>query len=233
MNKAIIYIRVSTGRQAAEGESLEMQEKRLRAYCVAQGFDVHEVIRDEGVSAKTPLALRPGGKRLLSQLGLAIRHVVVLKFDRMFRNTLDALATISHFNKVGISLHALDFGGQAIDTSTAFGQLIVTLRAGFAQMERDICRERTLDTVRHKRGKGESLGQIPFGYTNQGGQLVEDPRRPQVLAEIRRMHATGKGLRAIADIISSDYGAPFIASHATVWRLIKTNQEKTDAVSKL
>lgn len=227
--KAIIYIRVSTGRQVAEGESLEMQEKRLRAYCLAQGFDVHEVIRDEGVSAKTPLALRPGGKRLLAQLGPVIRHVVVLKFDRMFRNTLDALATIGHFNQAGISLHALDFGGQAIDTSTAFGQLIVTLRAGFAQMERDIGRERTLDAMRHKRGKGECLGQTPFGFTNVDGQLVEDPRRAKVMAEMQAMHAAGKGVRVIADIISSDYGAPFTVSHNTVWRLIKTNQEKTDA----
>lgn len=228
MTKAIIYIRVSTGRQVAEGESLEMQEKRLAAYCQAQNLEVHEIIRDEGVSAKIPLAKRPGGQRLLAQLGPAVPNVVVLKFDRMFRNTLDALTTIAAFKESGIHLHALDFGGSAIDTSTALGQLIVTMRAGFAQMERDICRERVLDTFRHKRAKGETLGQTPFGFTNVEGDLVPDPRRPKVLDEIMAMHKAGKGVRVIADIISSDYGAPFLASHSTIHRLIlKQPKEET------
>lgn len=227
--KAIIYIRVSTGRQATEGESLEMQEKRLAAYCQAQQLDVHEVIRDEGISAKVPLAKRPGGKRLLAQLGPAVPHVVVLKFDRIFRNTLDALTNLADFKERGIHLHALDFGGAAIDTSTALGQLIVTMRAGFAQMERDICRERVLDTFRHKRTKGETLGQTPFGYTNVEGNLVPDPRRPKVMAEMLAMHKAGKGVRVIADIITSDYGRPFACSHNTVARLIRkeTNEGAT------
>lgn len=229
--KAIIYIRVSTDRQAEEGESLDMQEKRLRAYCEAQRLDVVEVIRDEGITAKIPLAKRPGGKRLLAQLGPVIRHVVVLKFDRIFRNTIDALVNIAEFDQHGISLHALDFGGSAIDTRSAFGKLVVTLRAGFAQMESDLGRERTRDAMRHKKSKGEFLGQLPFGYSNEHGLLVMHPLRPKVMAEMVRMHQAGKGVRAIADIISSDYGkqGPFLISHNTVNRLIKKEMEKPHA----
>lgn len=229
--KAIIYIRVSTGRQATEGESLEVQEERLRAYCIAQRFDVHEVISDEGVTAKIPLAKRPGGKRLLAQLGPVIKHVVVLKFDRMFRNTLDALTNIADFKDRGVSLHALDFGGSAIDTSTAFGTLIVTMRAGFAQMEHEIGRERTLEAMRHKKTKGEFLGQVPFGYSNEHGLLIMHPDRPKVVKQMIDMHHAGHGVRVIADIISSDYGkaGPFKISHNTAHRIIKKEMENPHA----
>lgn len=227
--KAIIYIRVSTPRQALEGESLAVQEDRLLAYCQAKGFDVTEIIRDEGITSKIPLHKRPGGKRLLAQLGPVIKHVAIFKFDRMFRNTLEALTTIAEFDKHGVSLHALDFGGSAIDTSSAFGRLIVTMRAGFAQMEREVNSERTREAMNHKRRKGESLGQLPFGYTLDGPLIVEHPDRKKVMAEMMRMHGEGKGVRVIADIISSDYGAPFIISHNTVHRLInkEKNREQT------
>lgn len=227
--KAIIYIRVSTPRQVREGESLAVQEDRLMAYCKAKDFDVVEIIRDEGVTSKIPLAKRTGGKRLLAQVGPVIKNVVIFKFDRMFRNTLEALTTIAEFDKHGVSLHALDFGGAAIDTSSPLGKLMVTVRAGFAQMEREVNSERTRDAMQHKRRKGESLGQIPFGYTLDGPLITMHPDRPKVMAEILRLHEMGKGVRVIADIISADYGEPFLVSHNTVHRLIKKEFENAKA----
>lgn len=229
MNKAIIYIRVSTPRQAQEGESLAVQEDRLTAYCQAKGFNVIEIIRDEGVTSKIPLHKRPGGKRLMAQLGPVVKHVVIFKFDRMFRNTLEALTTIAELDKHGVSLHALDFGGAAIDTSSAMGKLIVTMRAGFAQMEREINSERTREAMGHMRKRGHCLGQKPFGFMLDGPLLVEHPDREKVLKQMVEMSDAGKGVRVIADIISSDYGGCFVVSHNTVHRLIKQYKEKHNA----
>ena len=42
-NRAVLYVRVSTEDQAKEGFSLAAQEERLRAYCLAKGWDIADV----------------------------------------------------------------------------------------------------------------------------------------------------------------------------------------------
>lgn len=61
---AVAYVRVSTEEQAKEGVSLEAQEARPRAYCTAQGLELVAVLREEGASAASPLASRPGAELL-------------------------------------------------------------------------------------------------------------------------------------------------------------------------
>jgi len=48
--KAIGYVRVSTQEQAREGISLEVQEERITNYCNYKGYELTEVIKDEGIS---------------------------------------------------------------------------------------------------------------------------------------------------------------------------------------
>ena len=48
-----LYIRVSTEDQAREGFSLPEQEKRLRAMCEYKGYEIYDVYKDAGISAKT------------------------------------------------------------------------------------------------------------------------------------------------------------------------------------
>ena len=49
------YVRVSAGRQAAEGESLEVQERQLRGYCIMQGLPAPAVLVEGGVSGSVSL----------------------------------------------------------------------------------------------------------------------------------------------------------------------------------
>lgn len=56
--KALGYVRVSTETQAQEGVSLAEQASRIRAYCVALGLDLVDLVVDAGESAAT--LSRPG-----------------------------------------------------------------------------------------------------------------------------------------------------------------------------
>ena len=47
-----LYIHVSTEDQAREGFSLPEQEKRLRAMCEYKGYEIYDVYKDAGISAK-------------------------------------------------------------------------------------------------------------------------------------------------------------------------------------
>lgn len=223
MNKALAYIRVSTVRQVKEGDSLAAQEERLQGYCKAHNLELVGVVRDEGVSGVTPLGKRPGGAELLAQLGPEIPNVVVVKFDRMFRDTRDALNTIADLDERGIKLHALDFGGMALDTSTALGKLIVTLRAGFAQMERDLTRERIMENIIYKRAHKQKLGQVPFGFIAKGQQLKPHPDLRIVVSRIRELADAGTSLRVIARTIGQEFKHTcFKASHQTISKIINT-----------
>lgn len=80
--KAIGYVRVSTKDQAQSGVSLEAQEEKIRAYCLAKGWDLLKVIQDGGHSAKD--LNRPGMQEILKACRRKeFEVVVILKLDRI------------------------------------------------------------------------------------------------------------------------------------------------------
>ena len=83
---AAIYCRVSTEDQAREGFSLPEQEKCLRTMCEYKGYEIYDVYRDAGISAKTG-NLRPEFERLLQDIrDKKVNTIVVLKLDRLTRS---------------------------------------------------------------------------------------------------------------------------------------------------
>src|SRR5687767_11661490 len=81
--RAAGYIRVSTERQATEGLSLPEQERRIRAYADAQGWELVEVYTDAGISGKRDE--RPALRRLLGELD-GIDRLIIPKLDRLGRS---------------------------------------------------------------------------------------------------------------------------------------------------
>ncbi len=84
------YARVSTSRQAEDGESLDVQQRTITGYAMMQGLGLDRVFIERGVSGSKPLADRPEGAALLAALRPG-DAVVTAKLDRMFRSALDAL----------------------------------------------------------------------------------------------------------------------------------------------
>ena len=80
--EAIGYVRVSTNEQTDSGLGLEAQRRWITAYCEAQGWNLVEIVADEGVSGKT--LNRMGLTRAVSMLAPG-RILVALKLDRLTR----------------------------------------------------------------------------------------------------------------------------------------------------
>lgn len=185
--RACAYIRVSTEEQALEGVSLAAQEDRIRAYAAAQGLDLGEVYRDEGVSAGDLLETRPAGARLIAAVRAGeYAHVVALKLDRCFRHAVDCMQTIESWTKNGIAVHFVDLGGQAVDTRTAMGKFFLTIMASCAELELNTIRDRTRTALQHKRRRGDRLGTTPLGFRTPapGAALVLDETE---LLTVRRL----------------------------------------------
>ena len=153
-NRAIGYVRVSTGSQEEDGNSLAQQTRRIQRYAEYRGLRLRsrDIIIERGVSGGIPLYERPGGRLFLERIETGrYAHVVSTSVDRMFRNVADAIATIDELDSLGISIHLLDFQGQALDTGSATGRAMLQVVAAFAEMERGLISERTRDGMSYLR----------------------------------------------------------------------------------
>ncbi|MFN8831400.1 MAG: recombinase family protein [Labrys sp. (in: a-proteobacteria)] len=211
-----IYIRVSTDRQASEGESLGNQERTARGYAQMLGLEVTQVFTDAGVSGSTPLADRPAGGGLLAVLKPG-DTVITPKLDRMFRSSLDALANLRAMKETGVSLHMIDLGGDV--TGNGIAKLVFTILSAVAENERDRIRERIKTVKADQRQRSRYLGgSVPFGYRLEGEALVEDAAQMQAVKQMRTMRADGASFRAIAETVSLE---GFTLSHEAIRKILK------------
>lgn len=192
---AVVYVRVSTERQAQEGVSMEAQEAKCRAWCDALGYRIAGTFTDAGISGKR-MDTRPG---LLAALDNACREkaaLVVYSLSRLARSTRDALAISERLDKAGADLVSLT---EKIDTTTAAGKMVFRMLAVLSEFERDLVSERTKAALSHKRSTGHKTGgEVPFGYTvTEDGRLIADEDEQEALSLIRELRGKGYTLRAI------------------------------------
>lgn len=83
VTKALIYCRVSSLKQVAEGHGLKSQEPRCRTYAASKGYDVVEVFHDDGVSGG--LFDRPDMQRLIQYLDSHLYEQFAIIFDDLAR----------------------------------------------------------------------------------------------------------------------------------------------------
>ena len=197
------YVRVSTDRQADEGESLGTQQRTIEGYAMMQGMTLRESFVERGVSGAKPLGERPEGARLLAilQPGDA---VITPKLDRMFRSALDALDVLGQLQRRGVNLHMIDLGGDV--TGNGISKLVFTILSAVAEAERDRIRERIRDVKADQRKRKRYLGGIvPFGWqVGQNGELVEVPTEQAAIRRVMDLHREGLSLRAISTTIKGE-----------------------------
>ncbi len=149
---------------------------------------------DNGVSGSVPLDKRPEGGKMCQKLANG-DTVVVAKLDRLFRSVADAAVTIAEWNKRHIKMVALYEG---FDMSTPMGLAMAQMASVFAELERSMIRERTRAALAAKKARGECVGEVPYGWCNVGGKLVESAHEQGVIGQIRDMWTAGKTKDAIA-----------------------------------
>ncbi|MDE2099028.1 MAG: recombinase family protein [Patescibacteria group bacterium] len=199
------YARVSTVEQAADDRSsLENQEKIIRGYAMAKGFNQFDtaIYTDPGVSASIPLSKRPAGAQLLAD-AKADDVIIAAKLDRMFRSASNALNMIESFQEKKIKLVLFDFGSEPISDS-ALGQFFFTTMAAVAQLERTLIRERLMSGKRAKKEKnGHIGGKAPYGYQIKGhgreAMLVANEQEQEIIATVKRWMGEQPGV-SIAEL---------------------------------
>ncbi len=191
------YCRVSTLKQAAEGESLDVQRRQIEGYALMHGLVIDAVVVEEGVSGSVPVVERPAAGPLFAKL-TAGDVVIASKLDRLFRSALDALKVVEDLKGRDVKLHLLDLGGDI--AGNGLSKLFLTISAAFAEAERERIRERVAQVKADQKAPGRYLGgKVPFGYRkDERGQLIDHAEEQAAIREMSAMRAEGKALRAIA-----------------------------------
>ena len=214
--RTIVYVRVSTDKQAEKGVSLDAQQAKARAYAELYDLDIVEVVIDAGVSAKT--LQRPGLERALGMLKAGKADaLLVVKLDRLTRSVADLGKLVETYFAPGKA--ALLSVGEQIDTRSAAGRLVLNVLASVSQWEREAIGERTSAALQHKASLGEYTGgDAPYGYrlAADGERLEPEPGEQVLLARARRLRHKGLSLRAVARQLEAQgfrtrMGGPFAA----------------------
>jgi DNA invertase Pin-like site-specific DNA recombinase len=127
-------------------------------------------------------------KQLQALLGKASEAnvVVVTKIDRFARSTLDLLTMLKDLEARGVGFKSL--GDPTIDTTSAHGELLLTMLGAIATFERRLIRQRCSEGIARAKAEGRHLGRKPALNVHQ--------RR-----EALRMLADGETQRAVARLL--------------------------------
>jgi DNA invertase Pin-like site-specific DNA recombinase len=211
-----VYCRVSTDRQAEEGESLGAQQRTVEGYALMHGMQIDRAFIERGVSGSKPLEERPEGAKLLATLKPG-DTIITPKLDRMFRSATDALNVCDRLKNDGIALHMIDLGGDV--TSNGISKLVFTILSAVAEAERDRIRERIRDVKADQKARNRYLGgTVPFGWTlNEEGELVASQSQQAAISRMVDLRQAGQSLRAIADTMKAE---GVNVSHAGVKKIV-------------
>jgi len=144
--KTAIYCRVSTEEQQTLNQKLRLVEFAQRNNWRFDTFEEVESSRNT----------RPIKQEVLNKL----RHkeyerLLIFKLDRWARSSRELITEFEELIEKGIKIVSYS---ENIDFSTSTGKLQFTILSAFAQFERDLIRERTLEGLDRAKKQGVSLG---------------------------------------------------------------------------
>ena len=161
--KAIIYVRVSSDEQV-DGTSLDFQEKECKRFCEKNGWEVFDIFREEGETAKD-LSLH-NRKELLRAMETCrknkdkIKAFVVLRVNRFARNTEDHFAIRKILSDYGTKLYsATELIGDKPQE-----KVFETMAAAFSEYENAIRKQQSTDGMSQKINQGLYPWNSPLGY---------------------------------------------------------------------
>ncbi|TGQ36514.1 recombinase family protein [Mesorhizobium sp. M00.F.Ca.ET.216.01.1.1] len=179
------YARTSTEEQVA---GLEAQVRDLQAAGC-------EEVYSEQISA---LGKREELERALKFLRKG-DTLVITKIDRLARNTRTLGEIVDGLHERGIGLKVLQFGNETLDTTGAYGRLMLNMFAAFAEFERDLMKERQKEGIAKARAEQKYKGRKPTARA-KAGEAVMQFQQGKTVSEVAKAVGIGRGsvYRALA-----------------------------------
>lgn len=227
IKRAGLYDRVSTDEQVKFGFSVQAQKDALVEYCKNNNLKIVDHYSDEGVSGGKAAFKRPEMSRLLEDVKAGkIDIILFTRLDRWFRNVKEYFKVQEILDEHGVKWKAIH---EDYDTSTASGEMAVTIFLAIAQNERQKTAERITAVFENKRKQKEACfgGPFdPFGYMKQEDEngiprLVKNPEEEQACEDFWKVLLASNNLNEAIRHMSNVYG---IEREWKSWKRISRNE---------
>lgn len=176
--KIALYSRVSTESQTTENQTI-----RLIEHAEKNGLQ-YDLYEETESSRKT----RPIKQELMAKLRKnEYSSVVIYKLDRWARSSRELILDTKEILDKGIAFISLS---DNLDFSTASGKLHFQILSAFAEFERELIRERTIQGIQRKKSEGYIFKGRPKGSKdnkkrkNEGYLLREENKRKMINTKI-------------------------------------------------
>ncbi len=177
----LIYIRVSTEKQASNALSLGSQEENLIARCKRDGDNIVGIFREEGETATN--MRRPAFEQMIARATDGTRTIdaiMVYSFSRAFRNQVEQELTVQTLRKHKVELisHAEPLAND--DTGDMFRKFIGIVNE---YQSKETSRS-TMRTMKANAKLGYSNGGIiPYGYKSVDAEVIGNKQKKRLAIE--------------------------------------------------
>jgi DNA invertase Pin-like site-specific DNA recombinase len=179
MNKVALYCRVSLSNGS---QTTENQKIRLVEYAERNGL-VFDIFEETESTRKT----RPVKQALLAKLrNHQYNTVLVYKLDRWARSSTELILDTKELLDKGIGFISIS---DNLDFSSASGKLHFAILSAFAEFERELIRERTIEGLRRAKMQGKKAGR-PQGSKDtkkrkRAGYILREANKRKMTEELK------------------------------------------------
>lgn len=188
---AVIYVRTSSEKQNIEGNGLQSQEDRCRAYCATKGYFVAKVFVEAGISGK--LYNRPAYNEMIKYIDQANSEIIVVAdhIDRITRELNVGLQIIQDLENRNVKLEGPTWEYE----NSPEGKVFLNIQMSLAQYHRESNARQVRSRTAARVGAGfRSVGGCALGYKTTEQSGLHEPYEPvaTVIKEILEGYASGR-----------------------------------------
>lgn len=151
---------------------ISSQNQKLDRQTIKKNTD--EVLFNDVVSGSISFAERTKGKELIAEIEAGnINYVVVSSIDRLGRNLFDIVGTLDYFNSKNVILRVDNLGleSMVLGKINPTFNLIISVMANVAQMERETLLERQKEGIAIAKANGVYNGRLK-GTTETDAEVL-------------------------------------------------------------
>lgn len=200
--ECVAYMRVSTEKQAEEGNGLESQKRDIENYCKKNEYIITDYYIDDGYTGAN--MDRPELQRLISDcVARRIKCVVAFKLDRLSRSMVDGIYMIERvFQPNNILFKCVH---DSISYDSPMEQAYTQMMAVFAQLDKNTMllrmRGGMLERVKQGYWMGGANTPYCYSYSKETGTLVPIPGRKKQANEAIDLFLQGYSDNKIRDML--------------------------------
>jgi DNA invertase Pin-like site-specific DNA recombinase len=144
--KVAIYARVSTDDQTTDNQTIP-----LTGYAERMGWQYEIFVEKESTRKTRPIQYDLYNPLLRKEFD----GLLIYKFDRWARSTRELVEHMERLIDKNVIVYSYT---ENIDLNNSMGRAMLTIISAFAQLERDLIRERTMAGLARARAQGKKLG---------------------------------------------------------------------------